>query len=458
MRRTAFALVVLLVASFATAAPAGAAATIVVVPSTGLVRDQVVRVSGSGFAPNAFLVTAECKAGSISASDCDVSTAFNFSADSSGAYATDFRVRTSLSTTNGPIDCTVTDATCGIGVAESSDILGTAVTAPISFAPPAPPQPGVLHVPPARAPADKALPMSATDFAPYSLIDTALCAADPADANDCGAAIESPADANGGFFFTVFVVKTLVTGNGDTIDCTIDGACVYAAWDTRDFGVSITTAPTRIAPEIAGTVDVTPSMGLRDGQEVTVSGTGWPADLFVALWECDGTGPHATCFNHRSPMTDANGNLLVQYAVQTVSPGAPPVDCGTGQCWIVVRWYLSDGSVAATQPISFDTTPVAVTSHYEAGEAEAVAAAAATLGILGSEEQRLGTWGLAWVLGITQTGVITPAPDAGPRFYTTQWQPAEYSALVAFAAAHGTTVPEFQKTGALFLAYVLAIS
>jgi hypothetical protein len=464
MRRTALALAVVLVAGLVTttvtAAPAGAAASIVVVPSTGLVRDQVVQVSGAGFAPDAYLITAECKAGPTSVADCDTRTAKNLYADADGGYAYDFVVKSTLSTTNGDVDCTVADATCAIGVAEANDILGTGVSAPISFAPPAPPQAGELHVPPARAAAGRGLPISATDFAPLSLIDTALCAAAPANPNDCGEAAPYEADASGAFSFGIIVVKTLVTGGGASIDCTVDGACAYAAWDSRAFAASITTAPTLIAPDVAGTFEVTPTEGLRDGQLVSMSGSGWPADLQLGVFECDGPGRHATCFNYQAPTTDENGNLLTQYFVQSASGGTPPVDCVNDSCWIVVRWYLDDfvSFVSVVQPITFDNAPVAVTSHYEPDEADAVAAAAKTLGVLASEEQYLGSWCLAWVLGITQTGTITPFPDSGARFYTTQWQPAEYSALVGFATAHGTTVPEFQKTGALFLAYVLAIS
>ncbi len=72
--------------------------------------------------------------------------------------------------------------------------------------------------------------------------------------------------------------------------------------------------------------------------------------------------------------------------------------------------------------------------------------------------QHLGSWALAWVLAFTHTGNITPAPDSGPGSLTTDWLPSEYSAMQGAAAAHGTNLAEFQKTGALFLAYVLAIS
>jgi hypothetical protein len=103
-------------------------------------------------------------------------------------------------------------------------------------------------------------------------------------------------------------------------------------------------------------------------------------------------------------------------------------------------------------------TPIPVTSHYTAGELAAVNGAAATLGISSAELQHVGPWALAWVLGITGAEVITPAPDVGPDSLTTDWFPTQLSLMSATAASHGATLAEFQKTGALLLAYILALS
>jgi hypothetical protein len=96
------------------------------------------------------------------------------------------------------------------------------------------------------------------------------------------------------------------------------------------------------------------------------------------------------------------------------------------------------------------------TSHYTADEIAAVDRAAQTLGVDRAEEQRIGSAALAWVLGVAHTGPITPVPDDGNIPLTTDRQPPEYSATSSAAATQRTTVPEFQKTGALALAYVLA--
>jgi hypothetical protein len=138
--------------------------------------------------------------------------------------------------------------------------------------------------------------------------------------------------------------------------------------------------------------------------------------------------------------------------VYSVPDGGPYLRCETGPCWIVAFWYASDSIVSAAQPISFDLTTTPVTSHYTADELAAVTGAATTLCITNAEVQHLGSWALAWVLGIIHTGDITPVPDSGPGTLTTDWMPSEYTAMNAAAAAHGTTLAEFQKTRALFLA------
>jgi Neocarzinostatin family len=289
-----------------------------------------------------------------------------------------------------------------------------------------------------------------------SVIGTAECAPDATSVNDCNSPVFVTTDGSGAFDSFFDAPSTLLTQNNASIDCTVDGACVYAAWDFRDFASTLTTAPIRIAPEIAGSLTVSPSIGLHDGDQVTVSGSGWPADQFMSFAECDGTDSSANCSNFDSELTDSNGTFSFPMTVNSVADfGA--LDCETGPCWIVATWFANQSNVTAVQPISFDVTPTPVTSHYTADELTAVSGAATTLGISNEEVQHLGTWGLAWVLAITGTHTITPAPDTGPGSLTTNWSPSEYTALNAFAAEHGTTVPEFQKTGALFLAYILTL-
>jgi hypothetical protein len=462
-RSTALAVAVLLGVGFVGSAPLGAAspaaATIVVTPSTGLVPGQVVTVSGSGFAPGAGLASAECKAGPVATADCDTGHAVFPAADSTGAYSFSFTVaRTLFTANNSDIDCTASAGACVIAVAAATDLVGTAVTAPISFAPLAPPRQGDISVTPDRVQVGNVADVTATGFAPYAVLGIGVCAAGATVVGECVPSQPVDADASGGAQFALFP-PPILRASGNPTDCSVDGACEYATWDARDFAATLATAPVRISPVVPGTLTVTPSSDLHDGDQVQLSGSGWPADTFLQLYTCDSQAAiGGACNNMHSVVTAADGTFSTAYTVHAVGDNYMYVNCETGPCWIAAISFPYSVAVVAAQPISFDVTPTPVTSHYTAAELAAVDGAATTLGISDAEVQHLGSWGLAWVLAYTHTGTITPAPDSGPGTLTTDWLPSEYAGMNAFAAAHGTTLAEFQKTGALFLAYVLAIS
>jgi hypothetical protein len=329
-------------------------------------------------------------------------------------------------------------------------------SAPLTFAPPAPPQRGAIVGPSAPTGPGEAALISATGFAPFAVLEGAVCAADAIDADGCDAPLSVDADDSGAADLFLFAGETLFTDNGDTIDCTVDGACEYAVWDARDFGATVATAPVRIAPPVPGTLTVEPGTGLRDAQVVTVSGTDWPASTFIQLRECDGTGLHATCIGYDYTYSDNAGNFSTSYTV--FGSAEFGLDCETSLCWIQAAWSRSGTTVSISAPITFDNTPISVTSHYSGSELAAVDGAATTLGMSSAELQHVAPWALAWVLGITGTGVITPVPDEGANSLTTVWPPSQYSVMSVAAAAHGATLAEFQKTGALFVAYILALS
>src|SRR6201999_1001257 len=112
-----------------------------------------------------------------------------------------------------------------------------------------------------------------------------VCAHGATTSDDCELPNIAYADADGTASLQVHIPSSLETAGGATIDCTVGGACELAAWDARDFS-TLATAPLRIAPEVPGTLTVTPSTGLHDGDSVTLTGSGWPADQYLELDEC----------------------------------------------------------------------------------------------------------------------------------------------------------------------------
>ena len=459
MRRTALALAVVAIATFATTTPAGAAASITVRPSTHLFDGESIRVKGNGFDPHVNLVAVECKAGPDAISFCDESTAKFTQTGNTGAYALDFIVRHTIVTGFGSVDCSAGAGACVIAVADAGDIVGTAVLAPISFAAAGPPQRGVLSVPMSVASGGVAV-VHATGFAPYAMLEVSLCAADPGNAGDCASPDPKFADDTGATDYALSANPTIHTKHARSIDCTVVGACVYGAWDSRDFARTLATAPYVIAPKPAGALGVEPATDLHDGDTVEVSGSRWPADKVIKLYECNGLSAGAACNNRSSVVTRSDGFFSTSYTVRAASTDRDgTVNCNTGQCWIIAIYTLHGIPVFAAYAVAFvDPTTTPVTSHYSSAELAIVDEAARVLRVSKGEEQHLGAWALAWVLDLTGTGIITPAPDEGPASVITDWLPAEYSAISAVAADHGTRLAEFQKTGALFLAYELSIS
>jgi len=103
------------------AAPAGAAPLISVIPNTALVDGQNVSVVASGYTPNISLAIIECIVGATSQDDCDTSTLVFAQADGSGALSTTYGVFRVISTVNNPslIDCA--PANCSLVVANIVD-------------------------------------------------------------------------------------------------------------------------------------------------------------------------------------------------------------------------------------------------------------------------------------------------------------------------------------------------
>ncbi|HEX4491342.1 MAG TPA: hypothetical protein VH914_09085 [Acidimicrobiia bacterium] len=62
------------------------------------------------------------------------------------------------------------------------------------------------------------------------------------------------------------------------------------------------------------------------------------------------------------------------------------------------------------------------------------------------------------MLHLEHVSTITPAADKGANAVDTDWQPTQHAQMSAFASSEGATLPEFEKTGALFVAFVLALS
>ena len=107
-------------------------------------------------------------------------------------------------------------------------------------------------------------------------------------------------------------------------------------------------ASAEAAPTPAGTVIMSRSTDLVDGEVVTVTGAGWPqgADVFVATCG-DGAFP---CFGRQTVVADGSGAIALSYLVRALGHGGVWLDCRVEACHLHV-WPRAGYS--ASVPLTF---------------------------------------------------------------------------------------------------------
>jgi Neocarzinostatin family len=122
--------------------------------------------------------------------------------------------------------------------------------------------------------------------------------------------------------------------------------CVIAAGSAGAAGAATATAA----------IKATPHANLRDGQAVTVDGTGYPANVTTDLVQCEqGVGCDFSSLQLQG--TDADGNYTTTIAVRRIlTLGEVTVDCATKQDCVLVSLDISDttSGIGAQTSITFD--------------------------------------------------------------------------------------------------------
>lgn len=148
--RIGVALVVALVLGAAAPAVAAEAGTLTVTPSTDLVDDQVVQVTGHDWSSVPFLIIAQCDARATGFGGCD-QTAVTFVEAPQGSFTVDLEVERQITSRHyGTVDCASAPGACIVAALyRPTRVLASA---PISFDPegPAPDPPFQLDVDVAR--------------------------------------------------------------------------------------------------------------------------------------------------------------------------------------------------------------------------------------------------------------------------------------------------------------------
>ena len=270
---------------------------VTVTPNTGLLDGDVLTVTATDIpTPDDFLelaVLSFCRLPVISRADCDGHQVEYRELEGGDLDATTW-ASAILDLPSGDHDCRVGPCAVIVGpenfgfgwLAETSE----AGLAEIEF------DPGGALRPPPTLTVDPdtdlndgdAVRLHGTGFDHERGVTINQCAATATSDRDCVGGISrfSWADDAGEFRGYLGVLAKFVDGRGRTIDCRVEDCVVVVAHGDlgRHARAALDFDPD--APLLDPTITVTPSTGLEDGDEVTVTGTNWPHDQPILLTQC----------------------------------------------------------------------------------------------------------------------------------------------------------------------------
>ena len=357
----------------ASAAPGGpgstpAAAGLTVTPASGLLNDQVVTVTGSGFPAGAQVAVTQCvKVTGGTAQDCNLGRVGYATADGSGAFSVGYTVQRILYVRGTTTDCAVAGA-CVIGAGVPPDGAQGAASADIQFDPsaPLPPPPSITVTPSTNLLDGQTVTVEGSDFPSGSFVVLVECvdAASGGQSNcDLSNQMGTGADASGSFSVTMRLSRLISTPAQGTTDCAQPSTCIIGAGVPPDGSQGSAKAPIQFDPNAPlpppPSITVAPSTGLGDGQTVTVSGTGFVPDGPVGIIECGSTGSQNRCdfatlvYGHAG----ADGTFSQQLRVkQDLDTAEGSFDCTRPEGCILGAASLARQSDGASATIHFGTT------------------------------------------------------------------------------------------------------
>lgn len=230
------------------ASPAFAQRTVTVTPSSDLVELDNVTVTGAGFSPNTDVGFCEIvDDGSLSHSASDCATPIELVRTSAaGGFASQYTIRRYLldQTPRRSVDCAL--ESCAIAAAEESNIAGTFVISPITFAPSPPPPTtrGSITFTPVHPFDDQQLTVDGTGFRPNAKIEIRQCGTDPESiAAACFGNFTTAVSDAAGAFTAPFIVQQFISTPRGELDCGAPDVCVLVAAEVVDVDGTLATAP-----------------------------------------------------------------------------------------------------------------------------------------------------------------------------------------------------------------------
>jgi hypothetical protein len=347
-----------------------AAGTLAVNPSTGLVHEQVVTVSGTGWEPRAWLVTLQCGPAPSGPGDCEYGVD-EFRAGPAGRFTTTAAVDVIIDDPQGAIDCRV--VTCRLGVLDvSSYALGLRFV-DVDFDPggPDPVHPALTVTPDTGLVDGDRLEVTATglpiaaDFLPAAQLT--FCRTPLVDLGDCDRhLVDIVSLEDDGSLDADTWAAPILDLPGGPYDCRA-GTCAvvvipydlgFDEWgEVSEAAIGDVTFDPGAALRPPPTLTADPDSGLVDGDLVELDGAGFDPDRGYLVQQClADAATRRDCVGGviSFSATDQTGAVDVVFGVVSKFRTARGflVDCRVDDCAIVVG-HTNFGRHARA-PLTFD--------------------------------------------------------------------------------------------------------
>ena len=350
----------LVAASLSGATPALAAATMTVTPSTGLAAGQVVQVTGSGLPAGAEVAIVECTATATTQAGCDVTNAVLVATDASGAIPTTPFTLTTGTVGNGTCGTSAADLTCVLAI---GSLTGTTLAyQPITFAAPSTATAPSLTVTPATGLTNgQKVTITGSGFTPGDSLYATECLTTVTSPADCNVSTATPITVNtdGTLPSTTFTVVTGTVGGATCGTSAADAAgCVIMVANSSEGDRAAAPIAFAVPTPTTPSVTVSKTSGLKNGQSVTVTGSGFTPGDSVYVIEClKGASGQAGCdLTTATAVTVNSDGTLPSTSFKVVTGAVATGTCGTTaanahNCVIAVA-NISGGD-AGEAPIAF---------------------------------------------------------------------------------------------------------
>jgi hypothetical protein len=337
--------------------------TVVVTPSTDLLNNQTVVVTGSGFAANASIGGAVCNDVGEGGNACDTGNVLLTTANATGGFSVEFTVRRILHTANGTVDCASAVQVCHFGVANLANQEAEHVNVPLGFdtTAPLPPPPTLLAGPTTGLVDGESIALFGAKFVASVDVYFFQCV-QPGVQTSCMYLGSTLADANGGFITTMSVHRVVMQLPFLSVDCAAapdDCSLVATSAADQDVTQSVGLSFDPNGPAPIATVTVTPNANLLNNQSVMLAGSGFEPGGFVNATQCKtGATTPADC-NFQGVgvgLVAADGTFAGTFIVRRIlNLPSGGFDCASspGACSIVMNVFGQAPIVVSTS-VSFD--------------------------------------------------------------------------------------------------------